>query len=170
MSIEISLTAEATNTQYAALAAVLYRYQQQNMLKALDQIEIAMKMRDFSGVSKLIQVMISIMAGCETLSEVNTKLGSEVQLAQLWHWPRFADQSSLSRTLDELSQKNIEQLGQVNQQIRQQYGQTSQHDWRKYLWLDFDLSGLPCGPQAEESQKGYFSEKKRNGTPISPGE
>jgi hypothetical protein len=170
MSIEISLTPEATNTQYAALAAVLYRYQQQNMLKALDQIEIAMKMRDFSGVSKLIQVMISIMAGCETLSEVNTKLGSEVQLAQLWQWPRFADQSSLSRTLDELSQKNIEQMSQANQQIRQHYGQTSQHDWRKYLWLDFDLSGLPCGPQAEESQKGYFSEKKRNGAPISPRE
>lgn len=170
MSIEISLTPEATNTQYAVLAAVLYRYQQQNMLKALDQIEIAMKMRDFSGVSKLIQVMISIMAGCETLSEVNTKLGSEAQLAQLWHWPRFADQSSLSRTLDELSQKNIEQMRHANQQIRQHYGQTSQHDWRKYLWLDFDLSGLPCGPEAEASQKGYFSEKKRNWTPISPRE
>jgi hypothetical protein len=33
-------------------------------------------------------------------------------------------------------------------------------DWRKYLWLDFDLSGLPCGAQAEASQKGYFSDKK----------
>lgn len=160
MSIEISLTQAATNTQYAPLAALLHRYQQQNMLKALDQIEIEMKMRDFSGLSKLLQVMISVMAGCQTLSEVNTKLSSEVQLAQLWHWPRFADQSSLSRTLDELSQKQIEQMRQANQQIRQQYGQTSQHDWRKYLWLDFDLTGLPCGAQAEESQKGYFSEKK----------
>lgn len=103
MSIEIRLTPEATNTQYAALAAVLYWYQQQNRLKALDQMEIAMKMCDFSGVSKVIQVMISIMAGCETLSEVNTKLGSELPLAQLWHWPRFADHSTLLRTLDELS-------------------------------------------------------------------
>lgn len=160
MTIEISLTQSATNTQYAPLAARLYRYQQQKMLKALEQIEIEMKMREFSGLSKLTQVMISILAGCQTLSEVNTKLGSEVQLAQLCHWPRFADQSSLSRTLDELSQKQIEQMRQANQQIRHQYGQTSQHDWRQYLWLDFDLTGLPCGPQAEASQKGYFSEKK----------
>lgn len=160
MSIEIGLTDETTNTQYAPLAAILYRYQQQNMLKALDQIEIQMKMREISGLSKLKQVMISILAGCETLSEVNTKLKSEVYLAQIGSDPRFVDQSSLSRTLDALSQKNIEQLRQANQEIRQQYGQTSQHDWRKYLWLDFDLSGLPCGPQAEESQKGYFSEKK----------
>jgi hypothetical protein len=160
MSIEIGLTEQAINTQYAPLAALLYRYQQQNMLKALNQIEIGMKVRDISGVGKLIQVMLSILGGCETLSEVNTKLTSEVYLAKLGPWPRFVDQSSLSRTLDALSLKNIEQLRQANQQIRHHYGQTSQHDWRKYLWLDFDLSGLPCGPQAEESQKGYFSEKK----------
>ena len=160
MSIEISLTDQPTNTQYAPLAAILYCYQQKNMLKALDQIEIDMKIREISGTSKLKQVMISILAGCETLSEVNTKLTSEVHLAQIMHYPRFVDQSSLSRTLDALSQKNLEQFRQANQQIRQQYGQTSQHDWRKYLRLDFDLSGLPCGPQAEESQKGYFSGKK----------
>jgi hypothetical protein len=34
------------------------------------------------------------------------------------------------------------------------------HDGRGYLWLDFDLSGLPCRPQAEASQKGYFADKK----------
>jgi hypothetical protein len=33
------------------------------------------------------------------------------------------------------------------------------HDWRGYLWLDYDLSGLPCGKQAEASQKGYFSDE-----------
>jgi hypothetical protein len=34
------------------------------------------------------------------------------------------------------------------------------HDWRGFLHLDFDLSGLPCSPRAEASQKGYFSGKK----------
>jgi hypothetical protein len=29
----------------------------------------------------------------------------------------------------------------------------------EYLWLDYDLSGLPCSLQAEASQKGYFSDK-----------
>jgi len=34
------------------------------------------------------------------------------------------------------------------------------HDWHGFLWLDFDLSGLPCGQQADGSQKGFFSGKK----------
>ena len=160
MSLEIGLTETNTNTQYAPLAAILYYYRQQNMLKALETIEIEMKIREFSGSSKLQQVMISIMAGCETLSEVNSKLTSEVQLAQIMQFPRFADQSTLSRTLDALSQKQIEQMQEANKQIQKEYGQVSQHAWRKYLKVDFDLSGLPCGPQAEESQKCYFSGKK----------
>lgn len=27
-------------------------------------------------------------------------------------------------------------------------------NWRRYSWLDFALSSLPCGPQVEASQKG----------------
>lgn len=160
MALEFGLTEQATNTNYAPLAALLWYYEQQKMLKALEQIEISMKVRDFSGLNKLKQVMVSILAGCETLSEVNTRLKSEVEFAEVWHWPRFADQSTLSRTLDALTLKQIEQLRQASQAIWQEFGQTSQHDWRGYLWVDFDLSGLPCGPQAEESQKGYFSDKK----------
>lgn len=160
MKLEIGLTETGTNTQYAPLAAILYCYRQKNMLKALETIEIEMKIREFSGSSKLQQVVISIMAGCETLSEVNSKLTRERQLAQIMQFPRFVDQSTLSRTLDALSQKQIEQMQQANRQMLREYGQTSQHDWRKYLKVDFDLTGLPCGAQAEESQKGYFSGKK----------
>jgi hypothetical protein len=55
---------------------------------------------------------------------------------------------------------NIEQLRQAVSQILHQQGQTVNHDWRGHLYLDFDLSGLPCGKKAQESQKGYFSGKK----------
>jgi len=36
---------------------------------------------------------------------------------------------------------------------------TIKHDWRGYLWLDYDLSPLPCSAQAEASQKGYCGKK-----------
>jgi len=74
--------------------------------------------------------------------------------------PRLADQSSLSRTLDALTLKNIDELRTSLGHIWQPFSQVRTHDWRRYLWLDFDLSGLPCGPQAEASQKGYFAGKK----------
>jgi hypothetical protein len=77
---------------------------------------------------------------------------------------QFAEQSTLSRTLDELTLKQIDQLRAASASIWHQHSQTVSHDWRGFLWLDFDLSGLPCGKQGEGSRAGYFSDKK-----TSPG-
>jgi hypothetical protein len=163
MGIEISLTNELTNTRYAPLAVLSALYQQNQALKALMGVEIPMKVREFRAPDKLTQVLLSILAGCATLSEVNPKLSAETRLAAAWKWPRFADQSTLSRTLDELTPLNIEQLRESTAAIFAPYSQAQRHDWRGFLWLDFDLTGLPCSPKAEESQKGYFADKK---TPV----
>lgn len=160
MPLEFGQTNELFNTQYAPLAALFAHYQQNQVFKPLHQIEMEMKSRDFTPHDKLEQVMVSILAGCQTLSEVNQKLKPEMGLAQTCGWSRFADQSSLSRTLDALTLTNIEQLRHAAMEMWQIYSQVKHHDWRGYLWLDFDLSGLPCGKRAEASQKGYFSGKK----------
>jgi hypothetical protein len=81
-------------------------------------------------------------------------------LAQVWQFDRFADQSNLSLTLDQLSLTNLTELEQVVRTIWRQSSRTLQHDWRGYLEFDLDLSGLPCGQEAEGSEKGYFSGKK----------
>jgi hypothetical protein len=160
MSIEIGFTDELTNTQHAPLAALCAHYQQKHVLEPLEQVQIALKTRDFSPADKLIQVMVSILAGCGPLYEVNTRLKAELGLAAVWGWERFADQSSLSRTMDALTLKQIDQLREGSVQICHAHTRVRAHDWRGYLWLDFDLSGLSCSPRAQESQKGYFSGKK----------
>ena len=160
MDIEFGLTKELVNTQYARLGALLVHYQQNQVLRSLWKVAVGMKSRHFTPIDKLLQVFISILAGCETIAEVNQKLRPEKQLACLYGWDRFADQSGLSRTLDTLTLMNIEQMRQAVTAILQQRGQVGQHDWRGYLYLDYDLSGLPCGPKAQASQKGYFSGKK----------
>ena len=160
MTIDIGFTEELTNSQYAPLAALCARYQQNHVLEPLAGVEIPMRERDFDSVDKLIQILLSILTGCVTLSEVNSRLKPELGLATVWGWDRIADQSSLSRTLDALTLKNIEQLRASTTTIWRIGSQIQEHDWRNYLWLDFDLSGLPCSPQAQESQRGYFSDKK----------
>jgi hypothetical protein len=87
-------------------------------------------------------------------------LKQEKSLASVLGSDHFADQSSLSRTLDELTLKNIDELRSSIAQIWKSQSQVMQRDWRKFLWLDFDLSALPCGPLAEKAMKGYFAEKK----------
>ena len=163
MTIEIGFTHELCNTQYAPLAMLMAHYQQNQVLQPLATAQIAMKRRDFSAQGKLKQVLVSILSGCETFLEVNSRLKHELALGQACGWCRFADQSNLSRTMDALTQMNIDQLRTAIKEIWYPDSHLHQHDWRGFLWFDFDLSGLTCGKLAEKSQKGYFSGKK---TPL----
>lgn len=163
MNLKIGFTEELTNTQFAPLAVIFALYQQNNRLEPLKNVLLEMRSRDFTPSDKLTQVLVSILAGCKTLSEVNSRLKSETKLACALGWERFADQSNLSRTLDELSQKQIASLRESTTQIWRAHSRVIERDWRSYLWLDFDLSGLPCGPLAQASQKGYFGDKKTPG-------
>ena len=156
MTIELGLTDGPVNTGYAPLAALSAHYQQNLTLKPLAEVVLPLRTREFTPYDKLIQVLLSILTGCQTLSEVNSRLKSEVGLARVWQWDRFADQSTLSRTLDALTLKQTGRLREAVTLIWRTHSMTVGHDWRGYLWLDFDLSGLPCGKQAEESQKLFF--------------
>lgn len=160
MTLELALTDENCNTQYGPLAALLVHYHHQKTLGSLAEVKIPIKRYDYSPASKLEQVLLSVLTGCETLTEFNTKVKPEQALARVCGLDQFSDQSNLSRTLDALTLMNLEQLGQAIDQIWQPHSQIQHHDWRGFLWLDFDLSGLPCGKQAQASQKGYFSGKK----------
>ncbi len=148
------------NTPYAPLGLLFALYKQKQLLAPLKNIKIPMKAVNYSACDKVQQILLSIFAGCDTLSEVNMKLKGDVLLAQAGGWTQFADQSTLSKTLDTLTLMNIEQLRQATVKISVKYGETAHHDWRGFLWLDYDLSGLICGKQAEKGTKGYFSGKK----------
>ena len=167
MTIQFGLSAENFNTQYAPLGLLLALYKEKQVLQPLEKVKTATKVVEFALIDKLEQIFVSILAGCETISEINTKLKGE-PLAQAGGWTRFADQSTLSLALDSLTLMNIEQLRSATCQIWQTYGATRSHDWRGFLWLDYDLSGLPSGRQANGGEKGYFSEKKRYRATISP--
>jgi hypothetical protein len=156
MNLEFGLTSELTNTRYAPLAALCALYQSDKWLEPLRQVQIPMRQRDFTHFDKLFQVLLTILAGCQTLAEANPRLKQERLLAAVCSWSHFADQ--------------LEQLRTSIQQIWRARSQIWQRDWRGFLWLDFDLTGLPCGPQAELSQKGYFSDKKRTRTAAGAGQ
>jgi len=160
MDIKIGFTDELTNTSYAPLAALFALYQHNHLFKPLETVQIPMRKRDFEPYEKLIQVLLSMMAGSKTLSEFNPRLKHEQVLAEVLDKLWLSDQSSLSRTLDALTLKQIDELRISTGQIWRPLSRVMNRDWRKYLWLDFDLSGLPCGAQAESSQKGYFAGKK----------
>jgi hypothetical protein len=154
------LTNELVNTQFAPVAALAGYYEEQAILAPLQLVTPVTAKRDYTLDNQLTQILLSILTGCEYLSVVNTRLRPERKLAQLYRIDRFANQSTLSRTLDGLTQMNLAQLEDSVRQISQPFSRTHRHDWRGFLELDFDLSGLPCGRQAQGAKKGYFAGKK----------
>ena len=163
MTIKFGLTKEWVNTQFGPVAALAAYYESQKVLEPLQIIVPAVEKSDFSLANQLTQVILSILTGCEYLSMVNTRLRPERKLAQVYRIEQFAHQSTLSRSLDGLSLTNLTELEQAVRAMSQRCSRIGQHDWRGFLQLDFDLSGLPCGKQAQGSKKGFFSGKK---TPL----
>lgn len=160
MGIEFGLTTGSFNTKYAPLAALGWYFQAQERLKPLEKVRDEAGNPEFSLTDKLIQVLISILANCEYICEVNSRLRSEGKLAQAWGFGRFLEQSSLASALNRLNRMKLSQLEQAVQLIWCENSRALGHDWRGLLWFDLDLSGLVCGKGAEWSEKGYFSGKK----------
>lgn len=160
MLLQFGLTDELTNSQFAPVAALAAYYQAENVLKPLQSVTSSSDQDEFSLANKLTQLILSILTGCEYVSMVNTRLRPEQKMGQLYRTEGFVEQSTLSKALNGLTQMNLTELEQAVHQISERCSRTRGHDWRGFLLLDFDLSGLPCGKQAQEGSKGYFSGKK----------
>ena len=169
MKLQFGLIQEFTNTQYAPLAALLAYYEAEKALEPLQTVTSAAQNGDFSLAEKLEQALISILAGCEYISVVNTKLRPERKLAQLKRITCFADQSTLSRGLDDLTQMNLSQLEAAVRQISNRCSQTRHHDWRAFLELDLIYPLYPVVYRLKGAKKGMPVGKKQDCAPIGPG-
>ena len=167
MTIEIGFTDEQINTQYAPLAALLAHCREHQVLSALDQVQVPMKKRDFTPTDKLKQVLVSILASCATLSEVNSRLKAEHHLARVLDWTRFVDQSNLSRTLDVLTLKQIDNcaaarptFGDLVVAPRPMTG-VATSGWTSI----YPVCRVVCGPK--KAKKATSVTKKHEWTPVS---
>jgi len=112
-------------------------------------------------VGALLDMEVGILAGCEVVSQVNTKIRSDRLLAQAWGREQFTEQSTITRILDACGQQQIDQMRSALEAIYHWAGRGHRHDFRHDpLRLDIDLTGLLASRQAEGSTKGYFSGKK----------
>lgn len=121
-------------------------------------------------------MLVSILAGCRAIRQVNTRLCPDLALARAWGRSQFADQSTLARTLDSFTSQQIGQLRQASATLFVREGQTLRHSFADdWLWLDLDLTPLPISKHAQDSTKGKISAKKHlratvgtcSGAPVS---
>lgn len=146
-------------TPHATLAALGLKLQSLKLFSAVEQtVKIKQKSIKHTPVEKLYDAFISILAGAHGLSEVNTRLRSDPALQRAFGRLSCAEQSVVQRTLDACTAENVAQTQQALDIIFRAHSQASRHSYRaELLLLDVDMTGLPCGPKAELSAKGYFA-------------
>ena len=168
MSTIVRLTDLPNETSYAPLGVLGYCLTRtQFWAPVWSELDLGLKTVDHAPEAKLLDVVVSILTGCRAIAQVNTRLRPDVALARAWGRERFAEQSTLTRTLDVFSSTQVVQLRRGSEALFRRESMVLRHDFcRDWLWLDIDLTPLPISKHAEGSTKGKFERKNSYGRQL----
>src|SRR5215475_5224 len=158
----IRLVAMPDDTGFAPLGVLGYCLMRTSFLSpVLRAVTVPIKTVQHLPAAKLVDVLISILAGCRAVSQVNTRLRPDLALAHAWGRPQFAAQATLARTLDSFTDADVCQLRQGCDALFRRESRTFHHSFADdWLWLDIDLTPLPASKHAQASTKGKIGPKK----------
>jgi hypothetical protein len=145
----------------ASLAALGLRLRRLGLLDAITStVKVPQKTVRHTPAEKLYDAFLAILAGAHGLSEINTRLRADPTLQRAFGRRTCAEYSLVQDTLDACTAENVEQLRRVVTSFFRRHARAARHDYAHALQvLDLDMTGLPCGPKAELSRKGYFSKE-----------
>lgn len=157
-----STSLHTLSSPHASLAALAAQLESRDILKRLREgVQIAQKTVKDSPQEKLIDILMTLLAGGTSLVQINTLLRSDPALQRSGGWQRCSEQSVAQQTLDAATEQNVQQLQAVLTALFREHSQTARHSFRSgWFILDVDLTGIPCGKRAEKSTKGYFSQPR----------
>ncbi len=147
---------------HASLAALVAHLKARGIFEELcTQVQIEQKTVKDTPQDKLLDILLTLLCGAQSLVQLNTLLRADPALQQAAGRTRCAEQSVAQQTLDAATAENVEHLQQVLTTLLHRHSQVAQHSFRAdWLVLDVDLTGMPAGKQAEHSVKGYFSQPR----------
>jgi len=125
------------------------------------EVTIQQKVLTHKPTDKLKDAWISMLAGAQSLVELNTLVRPDKALQKAFGRDDCADQSTVSETVNACDKVNVQQMQTALKRMYQRYGKGYGHHYGKPMQiLDVDMSGLICGRQAEGAEKGYFPNQK----------
>src|SRR6266540_2954802 len=162
MTTRLGLSAMKRHTSYAPLAALGYVLHQADVFAPLrEHVQLGGKTILHEPHQKLLDVVVSVLADCASIKQINTRLRPDTALAAAWGRDRCTDQSTITRVLDAFTPLAVAQLRTAIEPIDRREGRALHHPFaQELLFLDIDLTGLPAGRHAEGSTKGYCSGEK----------
>lgn len=168
MATLIRLTEMPYETQFAPLGVLGYCLTRTQFLAPVwAKLTLPLKEVDHAPAEKLLDVLVSILAGCRAISQINTRLRPDLALARAWGRDGFAEQSTLARTLNTFQESQVTQLRQGSEALFRRESRVLHHNFAAdWLWLDIDLTPLPISKHAEASTKGKMEKKNSYGRQL----
>jgi len=119
------------------------------LVEALESVPIPQRRREYTPQTKLIEFLVSILAGCAYLQDISRgphPLDQDMAVAQVWGQEGWADYSGVSRTLKACTEETIaavkEALEIVSRPFIEREVMLALLD-REVLVYDGDLTGRP---------------------------
>lgn len=162
MRPRIELVAMPSATAFAPLGVMGYCLTRSGFLTpVLEAVTVPLKTVRHRPDANVLDLLVSILAGCRAIVQVNTRLRPDLALAQAWGRPQFAAQATLARTLDRFTPAHVAALRQGTTALFRRESRTGRHPFAQaWLWLDIDLTPLPISKHAEGSTKGKIGLKR----------
>lgn len=158
------IEASSPNASLAAMAPVI---ESKGIFDRIHEgVKIPQKTIDYRPTDKLVFVILSQLAGGQTLSDINWTIRVDKPLLSAFGYTACPDQSTIQDTLDAATADNVVQLRQVVESLFGRYNllsnlfSSSTESSEKWITIDCDLSGQPASKRAENSTKGYFATRK----------
>lgn len=97
----MSLVCLENSPCFAPLAVLGAYVREHDLLSPIfSRLQFPQRMHTEKPVEALVDVWVSMLAGCRSVHQVNTKIRPEGLLARAWGQERFCEQSTLARVLD----------------------------------------------------------------------
>ena len=139
----------ATLTSHAMLVPWGLFAQHIGLVETLESVSIPQRRREYTPQTKLIEFLVSILAGCAYLQDISRgphPLDQDMAVAQAWKQEGWADYSGVSRTLKACTEKTVaavkEALEIVSRPFIEREVMLALLD-RGVLVYDGDLTGRP---------------------------
>lgn len=139
----------AALTQHAMLVVWGLYARRIGLVQALNQVKLKQKTRDHRPQTKVLEFLVAILAGLPHLQDISHAahpLDQDSMTAQAWNRPAWADYSGVSRTLQQLSESEVDALiaalNEVSQPFLRQEIELALAQ-SSCLFYDGDLTGRP---------------------------
>jgi len=128
-----------------------------------ERVQVKQKVVKYRPAEKLLDGLISMLAGASGLVEINSRVRPDEALSRAFGREGCAEQSVVSQTFDACTSENVAQMQQALAQVYRSHRAAYGHDYTAgWQVLDVDMSALPTDSQGEGVEKGYFGPNRRH--------